>query len=205
MITPLGPWAVRSIYLHVFLHGVWLRVYSWSSRYQPLGCFVLVGQFYTEPRPIVRLWGRPRAKRKDKKIKKRKKRKKTRKGKRSPHGDWLCCRTWTMSSTSSHSYTAASHSYTPTLTYIHSLSYHYIYSHSYLHSHSYMPSFPLIHLTPIYIPTPTCIPAPTSLNIISPLTIFIFANFEMSGIQEGFLSRPFNRPGKILVSWILGI
>jgi hypothetical protein len=28
MITPLGPWAVRSIYLHVFLHGVWLRVYS---------------------------------------------------------------------------------------------------------------------------------------------------------------------------------
>ena len=28
MITPLGPWAVRSIYLHAFLHGVLLRVYS---------------------------------------------------------------------------------------------------------------------------------------------------------------------------------
>jgi hypothetical protein len=49
---------VRSIYLHVFLHGVWLRVCSWSSRYQPLGCFVLVGQFYTEPGPAVKPWGR---------------------------------------------------------------------------------------------------------------------------------------------------
>ena len=61
MITPLGPRAVRSIYLHIFLHGVWLRVCSWSSRYQPLGCFALVGQLYTEPRSAVRLWGRPRA------------------------------------------------------------------------------------------------------------------------------------------------
>ena len=34
-ITPLGPWVMPSIYLHIFLHGVWLHVCSWSSRYQP--------------------------------------------------------------------------------------------------------------------------------------------------------------------------
>jgi hypothetical protein len=87
-----------------------------------------------------------------------------------------------MSSTSSHSYTAASHSYTSTFTYLHSFTLIPLYLFP------LMPTFPLIHG---FIPTPTCIPAPTSLNIISPLTIFIFANFKISCIQEGFLSRPF--------------
>jgi hypothetical protein len=32
MITPLGPWAVRSIYLHVFLHGVCIPEAQGTSR-----------------------------------------------------------------------------------------------------------------------------------------------------------------------------
>jgi hypothetical protein len=62
-----------------------------------------------------------------------------------------------MSSTSSHSYTAASHSYTPALTYIHYIPSHttiFIPTHAYIPTHTYISlryTFPLLHVFPLLL------------------------------------------------------
>jgi hypothetical protein len=85
----------------------------------------------------------------------------------------------------SHSYTALSHSYTPTLSYID--------SHSYrlnIHSHSCMRSHWYVHPTPACIPTPTCIPTP----------ILYYSHLHLPCLRPGIQGDFLSRAGKVLVS-----